>query len=112
MEDITPPNNPVRELVIELIEDRFEGVSFSEEIIDSIEAKIAPIVRAQAEESVMEFVADFFSPKKPTRKARKKAAPKPAPKPKAEPTSSEPTDPAPAAPNPPASPTEPTPPAM
>ena len=69
--DYAPNNDPIRELIIEFIADRYEGVTFSDDFIDSIEAKVAPIIRQQTEETVVEFVADFFSAKKPTRRTRK-----------------------------------------
>ncbi len=72
--DYTP--SPIRDLIIQLLDERYEGVTFSPEIIEAIEAKVAPAVRIQAEETVVEFVADFFSAKKPVRKPRKPRAKK------------------------------------
>ena len=67
-------NNPIRGLIVELLESRYEGITFSDELVDSIETKVAPIVQLQTETAVVEFVSDYFSPKKPSRKARKPKA--------------------------------------
>ena len=72
--DYTP--SPIRDLIVQLLDERYEGVTFSPEIIEAIEAKVAPAVRIQAEETVVEFVGEFFSAKKPVRKPRKPRAKK------------------------------------
>lgn len=69
--DFTPNNAPIRSLINDFIADRYEGVTFSEDFVASIEEKVAPIIKQQTEETVVEFVADFFSAKKPTRKPRR-----------------------------------------
>ena len=70
-------SNPIHNIIIEILESRYQGVTFSEEIISSIEDKVAPAIRLQTEETVTEFITDFFNPnKKPIRKPRKKAAKK------------------------------------
>ena len=69
-------SSPIRDLIIQLLDERYEGVTFSPEIIEAIEGKVAPAIRIQAEETVIEFVADFFSSKKPVRKPRRPKAKK------------------------------------
>ena len=69
--------DPIKELIIDLINERYQGVTFSDEILEQIQEKIAPNIRSVAETGVVDFVSGFFNTKKVTRKPRKRAtAPK------------------------------------
>ena len=84
MEEQSP--SAIRQLVVELINERYEGVTFSDEILDSIEDKVAPAIRTQTEATVVDFVSNFFSSKKVSRKPRKPKAKKIEETPATEPT--------------------------
>ncbi len=69
-------SSPIRQLVVDLLAERYADVTFSDAIIESIEEKVAPAVRTQTESTVVDFVSDYFGSKKVNRKPRKPRQPK------------------------------------